>query len=50
VRSWFRAAGSTEISFDGAPEPFGVGVNQLADDLLATPPQPPSRLFSFATA
>jgi hypothetical protein len=46
VRSWFRAAGLAEVSFDGAPETFGVGVNQR----LSGPDRQhrlPSRLFSF---
>jgi hypothetical protein len=47
VRSWFRAAGLDEISFDGAPETFAVGVNQLVSGWPDTPRHLPSRLFSF---
>ena len=35
VRAWFRAAGLRELAFEGAPAPYGVGLNQLA----ATPPR-----------
>lgn len=47
VRSWFRAAGLAEVYFDGAPETFGVGVNQVVSGSPVTRPQLPSRLFSF---
>ena len=30
IRDWFTGAGWSELSFDGAPEPFGVGLNQMA--------------------
>jgi hypothetical protein len=46
VRGWFIDAGLDELSFDGDPEPFGVGVNRMA----APPPGLPSlpeRLFTF---
>jgi hypothetical protein len=49
VRHWFRDAGLAEISFDGAPEPFGVGLNQLTSAPPATKPQLPSRIFSFVS-
>jgi len=48
VRSWFCAAGLAELSFDGPPETFGVGVNQLVAGVWDTRRQLPSRLFSFA--
>jgi hypothetical protein len=45
LRQWFRAAGLQEVAFDGTPEPYGVGLNQLrrpsADRAL------PDRLFTF---
>ncbi len=46
IRSWFTAAGLQEVSFDGDPEPFGVGVASV------TKPDPatrllPQRLFTF---
>ena len=46
IRSWFTAAGLHEVSFDGDPEPFGVGVASV------TKPDPatrllPQRLFTF---
>lgn len=47
VRSWFRARGLAELSFDGAPEKFGVGVNQLASCRPSPRRQLPNRLFSF---
>lgn len=47
VRSWFRGAGLAEVSFDGAPETFGVGVNQLLSGVSDTERQLPRRLFSF---
>lgn len=47
VRAWFRTAGLAEISFDGSPERFGVGVNQLARQSPGTQRHLPERLFSF---
>jgi hypothetical protein len=47
IRRWFRGAGLAEVSFDGAPEAFGVGVHQLVHGLPDARPQLPSRLFSF---
>jgi hypothetical protein len=47
VRTWFRSAGLAEVSFDGAPETFGVGVSRLVsrpDTQRLLPP----RLFRFA--
>ena len=31
VRRWFLDAGMPEVSFDGAPEPYGVGVNRITE-------------------
>lgn len=47
IRAWFEAAGLREVAFDGAPESFGVGVNQLVvpSQLRRTPL--PRRLFAF---
>jgi hypothetical protein len=45
IRKWFEDAGFDEVSFDGDPEPFGVGVGQRRPDADA-PPLPP-RLFTF---
>lgn len=47
VRRWFRAAGLVEVSFDGAPETFGVGVNQAPIRSTVTRRQLPSRIFTF---
>ncbi|MGI8433203.1 MAG: SAM-dependent methyltransferase [Nocardioidaceae bacterium] len=47
VRSWFRAAGFDEVSFDGAPEPFGVGVNQPGSIKHGDRRQLPRQLFRF---
>lgn len=47
VRRLFIEAGMPEVSFDGEPEPFGVGVN-LVTDHLGT--MPVGRLFTFRTA
>jgi hypothetical protein len=49
LRSWFREAGLAEVSFDGAPETFGVGVNRLLPGPPDTQRHLPSRLFSFVT-
>jgi hypothetical protein len=49
LRRWFRETGLAEVSFDGAPERFGVGVNRLLRPRSDTPRQLPSRLFTFAT-
>jgi hypothetical protein len=46
VRSWFRAVDLAEVSFDGAPATFGVGVNQLAPGLADARRHLPSHLFS----
>ncbi len=47
IRDWLTAEGLVELSFDGAPEPFGVGVNQMAGSVGDVPAQLPARLFSF---
>jgi hypothetical protein len=47
VRRWFVEAGMPEVSFDGQPEPYGVGVNRVTDH-RGTLPQ--GRLFTFRTA
>jgi hypothetical protein len=47
VRSWCRSAGLAELSFDGAPEMFGVGVNQLASGLPVARRELPNSLFTF---
>ena len=44
VRSWFTDAGLTELTFDGEPEPFGVGV---ARSTTPTTGELPQRLFTF---
>jgi hypothetical protein len=47
VRSWFGESGMPEVSFDGQPETYGVGVNRVtahATSLLS------GRLFTFRTA
>jgi hypothetical protein len=46
VRRWFRAAGLAEVSFDGSPDTFGVGVNQL-ERALPERRQLAGRLVSF---
>jgi hypothetical protein len=45
IRKWFDDAGFDEVSFDGDPEPFGVGVGERRPDAVA-PPLPP-KLFTF---
>jgi hypothetical protein len=47
IRSWFDAAGLHEVVFDGAPEAFGVGVNQLVSAPRDAHGPLPSRLFTF---
>ena len=48
IRDWFRATGLAEVCFDGAPERFGVGVNQLVSGKPSMPRRLPHRLFTFA--
>jgi len=47
VRRWFINAGMPEMSFDGEPEPYGVGVNQVTEHIGTIPE---SRLFTFRIA
>jgi hypothetical protein len=47
VRRWFRATGLAEVAFDGAPETFGVGLNQIALGLPVERQHLPSHLFRF---
>ena len=47
VRRLFIEAGMPEVSFDGEPEPYGVGVN-LVTDHPGTMPE--GRLFTFRIA
>lgn len=47
VREWFTAVGLKEVSFDGSPEPYGVGVNQLQVGTTSLPGTLPDRLFTF---
>lgn len=46
VRGWFSDAGLDEVSFDGEPESFGVGVARVADGAARAEPLP-ERLFTF---
>jgi hypothetical protein len=45
VRRWFEEAGIPEISFDGPPATFGVGVNEVREGVAR--PIDDSRLFTF---
>ena len=47
IRRWFAAAGLEEVAFDGAPEHFGVGLNQRRSCLAPGRQRLPERLFSF---
>ena len=47
LRRWFVEAGMPEVSFDGAPEKFGVGVNQIKDSSFE--PVGDERLFTFCS-
>jgi hypothetical protein len=47
IREWFVGAGWNELSFDGSPEPFGVGLNQMARPTTETPQALPNPLFTF---
>lgn len=46
IRRWFAEAGLIEVSFDGDPEPFGVGVARLPGCAVPTGSLP-QRLFRF---
>jgi hypothetical protein len=48
IRRWFREAGLAEVAFDGAPEPFGVGVNRLVGGPGLARRTVPDRLFVFS--
>lgn len=45
VRRWFIDAGMPEVSFDGEPENYGVGVNQI---IATRGTMPDGRLFTFS--
>lgn len=45
VRAWFERAALAEVTFDGEPAGYGVGVNRRTPDAVATPV--PDRLFTF---
>ena len=48
VRRWLDLAGLREVSFDGEPEPYGVGLSQMTRPSLP-PTLLPERLFRFAS-
>lgn len=53
VRQWMAESGLHEIAFDGAPEPFGIGMNRLAaqgHDPSRLDLGPDGRLFTFEEA
>lgn len=45
VRRWFTDAGLDELSFDGQPESYGVGINRRS--AVGRPHPLPERLFEF---
>jgi hypothetical protein len=47
VRRWFIDIGLEEVTFDGTPEAYGVGLNQMMRPGLPKHTLPP-RLFNFA--
>jgi hypothetical protein len=47
VREWVKNSGFKEISFDGAPEPYGVGVAQMMREPM--PYRKGVRFFTFIT-
>jgi hypothetical protein len=47
VRQRFRAAGLDEVAFDGTPESYGVGLNQLRRSSAPADRALPDRLFTF---
>jgi hypothetical protein len=47
IRRWFARAGLAEVSYRGAPERYGVGVNRQADGAQPERVALPSRLFTF---
>jgi hypothetical protein len=46
VRRFFTEVGLEEVAFDGAPEPYGVGLNRMVRPALPKRTLPP-QLFSF---
>jgi hypothetical protein len=46
IRDWVKELGFDELSFDGDPEPFGVGVGLRRADEVPSKPLP-KRLFTF---
>jgi len=49
IRTWFRAAGFDELTFEGEPEPFGVGVHRLVRDHSDQRRPLPDVLFTFSS-
>ncbi|TMM10208.1 MAG: hypothetical protein E6G01_18650 [Actinobacteria bacterium] len=47
IRQSFVAAGLDEVSFDGHPEPFGVGVSRRIEPRPAVEATLRPRLFTF---
>lgn len=47
IRKWFSDAGHEELAFDGAPEPFGVGLNRVTGPVTVPSTELPVRVFSF---
>jgi len=47
IRVWFEEARVAEISFDGHPEPYGVGWNQMPYLDNRANVEGPERLFTF---
>lgn len=47
IRQWFVEAGLDEVSFDGHPEPFGVGVSRRIEPRPAVEATLRPRLFTF---
>jgi hypothetical protein len=49
IRRWFTSAGLEEVAFEGAPEPYGVGMNRQRRAPAPAPAPPiPDRLFTFS--
>lgn len=46
IRAWFTEAGFAELSYDGDPQPFAVGVNRVTGESQGAVLLPP-RLFTF---
>jgi hypothetical protein len=47
IRGWFIDAGFEEISYDGEPAPYGIGMARRGASLNDAPPPIPTRLFTF---